>query len=156
MNLQTEIDEDIRMSLVRCLLRFHMKLKHRPEVLFLAIHNLDRYLAMNLVARKEFPLVGLTALLIAGKYEEASATLRVESTLLWQMGFTAKKRYWICEKSILGKLGWSLAVPTTYHFLPRFIKASEADKEMEDTMSCLAVSSLLQYAVKKSILSFFP
>ncbi|KAI3992797.1 hypothetical protein MKX01_012218 [Papaver californicum] len=138
------------MSLVRCLLRFHMKLKLRSEVLFLAIHILDRYLAMNLVARKEFPLVGLTSLLIAGKYEEASATPRVEKYVTLADGVYSKKEILDMEKLILGKLGWSLAVPTTYHFLARFIKAAEADKEMEDTMSCLAVSSLLQYAVIKS------
>ncbi|KAI3980523.1 hypothetical protein MKX01_026889 [Papaver californicum] len=125
------------------------QLELTPEVLFLAIHILDRYLAMNLVARKEFPLVGLTALLIAAKYEKASTP--VEKYVILADGVYSKKKEILdMEKSILGKLGCGLAVPTTYHFLVRFIKAAEADREMEDTMLCLAVSSLMQYAVIKS------
>ncbi|KAI3973313.1 hypothetical protein MKX01_020688 [Papaver californicum] len=148
MALQTEIDENIRLSLVRCLVKFHLQLELTPEVLFLAIHILDRYLAMNLVAIKEFPLVGLTALLIAAKYENASTPVQKYVTLT--DGVYSKKEILGMEKSILGKLGWGLTVPTTYHFLVRFIKAAEADREMEDTMLCLAVSSLMQYAVIKS------
>ncbi|XP_026385143.1 G2/mitotic-specific cyclin-1-like [Papaver somniferum] len=72
MSVQTEIDEDARMSVVRFLVQFHIKLNLATEVLFLGIHILDRYLCMDLVARKNLPLAGLTALLIANKYEEDS------------------------------------------------------------------------------------
>lgn len=34
------------------------------------------------------------------------------------------------EKTILGKLEWTLTVPTHYVFLVRFIKASLADEEV--------------------------
>ncbi|KAI3869040.1 hypothetical protein MKW98_022004 [Papaver atlanticum] len=149
MSVQTEIDEDTRMSVVGCLVQFHIKLNLATEVLFLGIHILDRYLCMNLVARKELPLVGLTALLIANKYEDDSKT-PVEEYFNMADEFYSKKDILDMEKLILRKLGWTLAFPTAYHFLVRFIKAAEADKEMENTIFLLAVSSLMQYEVIKS------
>ncbi|XP_026385141.1 cyclin-B1-2-like [Papaver somniferum] len=143
MNMQTEIDEAIRMGLVGCLLQFHIKLKLTTEVIFLAVHILDQYLSVNLVAGKEFPLVGLTALVLAGKYEEDSG-IPVGDYVNVAEGVYSKKQILDMEKLILRKLGWTLAIPTTYHFLVRFIKAAEADKEMENTIIYFAKSGLMQ------------
>ncbi|KAI3833908.1 hypothetical protein MKX03_006428 [Papaver bracteatum] len=124
MSVQTEIDEDTRMSVVRSLVQFHIKLNLATEVLFLGIHILDRYL----FARKELPLVGLTAILIANKYEDDSKT-------------PVEKYFNMAD---------DLGFPTAYHFLVRFIKDAEADKEMENTILVLVVSSLMKYEVIKS------
>ncbi|KAI3841896.1 hypothetical protein MKX03_024973 [Papaver bracteatum] len=143
MSVQTEIDEDTRMSVVRSLVQFHIKLNLATEVLFLEIHILDRYLCMNLVARKELTLIGLTAeeyFNIANKYEDDSKI--------------PKKDILDMEKLISRKLGWSLSFPTAYHFLVGFraspTEAAESDKEMENTILVLAVSSLMKYEVIKS------
>ncbi|KAI3870033.1 hypothetical protein MKX03_015738 [Papaver bracteatum] len=149
MDLQTEIDEDMRMSLVHCLFQFHMELKFTPGIFFLAINLLDRYLSFNLVSRKEFPLLGLTCLVMAGKYEDASAK-KVEKFVRATDGVYCKKEIRDMEILILKKLGWNLAVPTVYHFLVRCVKAAEADKEMEKTIFFMAVLGVMQYKVIKS------
>jgi cyclin B len=41
-----------------------------PETLFLTTNVMDRYLNTEIVERKNLQLVGMTALLIASKYEE--------------------------------------------------------------------------------------
>ena len=41
-----------------------------PETLFLTINLIDRFLACQTVARKNLQLVGITAMMLASKYEE--------------------------------------------------------------------------------------
>ncbi|MCL7027827.1 hypothetical protein MKW94_009435, partial [Papaver nudicaule] len=56
------------------------------------------------------------------------------------------------EKSVVGKLEWTLTIPTVYVFLVRFVKAVEADKKMENMVYFLAELDLMQYAM----IMFFP
>ena len=48
----------------------HLKFKLMPETLFLTINLIDRFLACQTVARKNLQLVGITAMMLASKYEE--------------------------------------------------------------------------------------
>ncbi|KAF9615520.1 hypothetical protein IFM89_024147 [Coptis chinensis] len=41
-----------------------------PETLYLTVHIVDRYLSMRSVSRKILQLIGMSAMLIASKYEE--------------------------------------------------------------------------------------
>jgi hypothetical protein len=41
-----------------------------PETLYLTTNLLDRYLSIQLVSRRNYQLVGTTAMLLASKYEE--------------------------------------------------------------------------------------
>ncbi|KAG2277367.1 hypothetical protein Bca52824_059922 [Brassica carinata] len=73
---------------------------------------------------KEVELLGVSALLIASKYEE-----------IWP---PQNKQILVMEKTILGSLEWYLTVPTQYVFLARFIKATNPDPEMENMVHFLA------------------
>lgn len=52
------------------LFQVHYKFKLMPETLFLTTNLIDRYLALQSVERKNLQLVGMTAMLVASKYEE--------------------------------------------------------------------------------------
>jgi len=41
-----------------------------PETLYLTVNIIDRYLSIQGAKKKELQLVGITAMLIASKYEE--------------------------------------------------------------------------------------
>ena len=47
-----------------------MKYQLLPETLFLAVNIIDRYLSIVNINRRNLQLVGVTAMQIAGKYEE--------------------------------------------------------------------------------------
>ncbi|KAI3947580.1 hypothetical protein MKW98_011868 [Papaver atlanticum] len=145
-DLQFDINEHTRMVLVNWLIDFHKKLKLSPEVLYLAVYIIDRYLAMRLVPRKDLFLVGISAMVIAGKYEEDSPP-KVKEYITMAEGVDKKDQILAMEKAVLEKLDWTLAVPTTYHFLVRFIKAAVADKEMEDMSFFMAELGLMKYAM---------
>ncbi|MCL7035473.1 hypothetical protein MKW94_015109 [Papaver nudicaule] len=148
MDRQTEIDAHTRLVLVFWLIDVRYQLKFPSEVLFLTVHIVDRYLEQNLVAQKDLPLLGLSAMLIAGKYEE-DKTPGVEEFVTIASGFYNREKILSMEKSILEKLGWSLTVPNTYHFLIRFVKAAGADKEIEDSAFFMAELGLMQYELMK-------
>jgi cyclin B len=70
MENQPHINDRMRSILVDWLVEVHLKFKLVPETLYLTINLIDRYLAEREVSRPKLQLVGVTALLIASKYEE--------------------------------------------------------------------------------------
>ncbi|KAI3927457.1 hypothetical protein MKW92_044447 [Papaver armeniacum] len=154
MHMQSEIDVTMRMELVDFLVATHDVLNLPPEALYLAVHIVDRYLSINLVSKNELLLVGFSALVIAGKYEDDFVP-PLEKYVALADGEFSKRQISAIENSILEKLGWTLTVPTAYHFLVRFIKAAVADKELENMVFYLAELGLMQYAMLQYSTSMF-
>ncbi|OVA18786.1 Cyclin [Macleaya cordata] len=146
MDSQNQINGHMRMILVDWLIEVHNKFELTPETLYLTIHIVDRYLSMTLVQRRELQLVGISSMLIASKYEEIWAPEVNDFVCISDRAYN-REHILAMEKSILGKLGWTLTVPTPYHFLVRFIKAAVADKEMENMAFFMAELGLLNYAM---------
>ena len=67
---QADINDKMRAILVDWLVEVHLKFKLMPETLFLTVNLIDRYLAVVPVTRRNLQLVGVTAMLLASKYEE--------------------------------------------------------------------------------------
>ncbi|KAM1748222.1 hypothetical protein ACFX12_009237 [Malus domestica] len=144
MDSQPEINENMRAILVDWLVDVHTKFELSPETFYLAINIIDRFLAVKIVPRKELQLVGISAMLIASKYEEIWAPEVNDFVCLSDRAYT-HSQILIMEKKILGKLEWTLTVPTLYVFLVRFIKASIPDHQMENMVYFLAELATMHY-----------
>lgn len=70
MNHQPEINERMRSILIDWIVEVHLKFKLMPETLFITVNIIDRFLEKQKVGKAKLQLVGVTALLIASKYEE--------------------------------------------------------------------------------------
>eukprot|EP01018_Ginkgo_biloba_P032398 Gb_27795 [translate_table: standard] len=70
MSRQVEINDKMRAILIDWLIEVHLKFELMPETLYLTTNIIDRYLSTQTVPRRKLQLVGLTAMLIACKYEE--------------------------------------------------------------------------------------
>lgn len=70
MDSQVEINAKMRAILTDWLIEVHHKFELQPETLYLTFYIIDRYLSMEIVRRRELQLVGVSAMLIACKYEE--------------------------------------------------------------------------------------
>lgn len=70
MDSQPEISEKMRAILIDWLIEVHQKFELNPETLYLTVNIVDRYLAVTTTSRRELQLVGMSAMLIASKYEE--------------------------------------------------------------------------------------
>lgn len=73
MNRQPDINEKMRAILIDWLVEVHLKFKLVPETLYLTVNLIDRYLEKVEVMREKLQLIGVTAMLIASKYEEIYA-----------------------------------------------------------------------------------
>jgi cyclin B len=60
----------MRSILIDWLIEVHFKYKLQSETLFIAVRIIDRYLELEKVPKSRLQLVGVTALLVACKYEE--------------------------------------------------------------------------------------
>ena len=63
----------MRQILIGWLVEVHLKFKLLPETLFLTVNIIDRYTLYKQVKRTDYQLIGVTAMLIASKYEEIYA-----------------------------------------------------------------------------------
>lgn len=70
MDSQPEINDRMRAVLIDWLVEVHQKFELNPETLYLTINIVDRYLAVKSTSRRDLQLVGVSAMLIASKYEE--------------------------------------------------------------------------------------
>lgn len=70
MESQAHINERMRSILVDWLVEVHLKFKLVPDTLYLTVNIIDRFLERTEVSRPKLQLVGVTALLLASKYEE--------------------------------------------------------------------------------------
>ncbi|KAK6923859.1 Cyclin, N-terminal [Dillenia turbinata] len=144
MDSQPEINEKMRAILVDWLIEVHNKFDLLKETLYLTINIVDRYLSMKMVPRRELQLVGMSAMLIASKYEEIWAPEVNDFVCISDRAYS-HQQVLVMEKSILGRLEWYLTVPTPYVFLARFIKASIPDEQLENLVYFYAELGIMNY-----------
>lgn len=145
---QTDINDRMRAILVDWLVEVHLKFKLMPETLYLTTNLIDRYLAKENVTRKNLQLVGVTAMLLAAKYEEIWAPEVKDFVYISDKAYT-KAQILAMEKTMLRSLGFNLTVPTPYHFMFRYLKAAGADKKCELLTMFFAELAMPEYNMLK-------
>ncbi|KAE9586304.1 putative cyclin [Lupinus albus] len=110
MDSQPEINDRMRIILVDWLIDVHTKFDLSLKTLYQKINIIDRFLAVKAVPRRELQLVD-------------------DFVCISDSAFT-HEQILVMEKIILGKLEWTLIMPTPYVFLVCFIKASVLDQEL--------------------------
>jgi len=133
---QADINERMRSILVDWLVDVHLKFKLRSETLFLTVHIIDRYLSKEQTTRNKLQLVGVTAMLIASKYEEIYAPEVRDFVYISDKAYD-RAQILKMEGTILNALDWQLGGATPWHFLLRFGKAGELDEKMKLTATYL-------------------
>jgi cyclin B len=148
---QPFINDKMRTILVDWLIEVHLKFKMVPETLYLTVNLLDRYLQLKQVRRSRLQLVGVSALLIAAKYEEIYPPELRDLVYITDRAYT-KQEIVETESDIVNTLQYNLTVPTVHAFLCRFLKAAHADRTMVQLACYLAERCLQEY----SMLKFLP
>ncbi|XP_042454187.1 G2/mitotic-specific cyclin-2-like isoform X1 [Zingiber officinale] len=130
MSQQFDINEKMRAILVDWLVEVHYKFELMDETLFLTVNIIDRFLARQTIVRKKLQLVGVTAMLLACKYEEVSVPVVQDLVLISDRAYT-REEILEMEVLILNTLQFNMSVPTPYVFMRRFLKVAESDKKLE-------------------------
>ncbi|XVE67304.1 hypothetical protein DITRI_Ditri08aG0149900 [Diplodiscus trichospermus] len=144
MDRQFDINEKMRAILIDWLIEVHYKFELMDETLFLTVNLIDRFLERCTVIRKKLQLVGMTAMLLACKYEEVSVPLVEDFVLLSDKAYT-RKDVLDMEKLMVNTLQFNMSVPTPYVFMRRFLKAAQFDKKLEFLSFFLIELCLVEY-----------
>ncbi|KAL5216358.1 hypothetical protein ABZP36_007759 [Zizania latifolia] len=148
MSSQEDINEKMRAILIDWLIEVHYKFELVDETLFLTVNIIDRFLEKQVVPRKKLQLVGVTAMLLACKYEEVSVPVVEDLVLIADRAYT-KGQILEMENLILNTLQFNMSVPTPYVFMRRFLKAANSDKKLELLSFFILELSLVEYQMLK-------
>lgn len=148
MTHQSDINERMRGILVDWLIEVHYKFELMDETLYLTVNLIDRFLAAQPVVRKKLQLVGVTAMLLACKYEEVSVPV-VEDFIVISDKAYSRKEVLEMEKLMINTLQFNLSIPTPYVFMRRFLKAAQADKKLELLSFFIIELCLVEYETLK-------
>jgi cyclin B len=140
---QAEVNEKMRAILVDWLVEVHLKFKLMPETLFLTVNLIDRYLATQAVTRKRLQLVGVTAMLVASKYEEIWAPEVRDFVYISDKAY-GRDEILGMEKRMLNALAFDLTVPTPFPFLARYRKAAAAQSGAAAALQAVAAAQRQQ------------
>lgn len=122
---QPELNSMMRSILIDWIVEVHMKFRLLPETLYLCVNIIDRYLCRVPVRRNRLQLVGVTALLIACKYEEIYPPEVRDCVYITDRAYT-RQDVLDMEAEIVKTLEFRLSVPTGFPFLVRFLHVSGA------------------------------
>lgn len=145
---QSDINEKMRAILVDWLVEVHRMFKLIPETLFLAVNIIDRFLSIKPVSRDKLQLVGITAMLIASKYEEIYAPESNDFVYISDGAFS-KDQILTMEQQILNTLNFNLLHPSPLHFLRRYSKAAGSDYTIHSLCKYLIELMLLDISYLK-------
>ncbi|KAL3065957.1 hypothetical protein OYC64_015990 [Pagothenia borchgrevinki] len=139
-----EITERMRAVLVDWLVQVHSRFQLLQETLYLTVAVLDRFLQVQPVSRRKLQLVGVTAMLVACKYEEMYVPEVGDFAYITDSAFT-KAQILEMEQLILRTLNFELGRPLPLHFLRRASKVSNSDVERHTLAKYLMELTLLDY-----------
>jgi G2/mitotic-specific cyclin 2 len=126
MKAQVNLEWRMRGILVDWLIEVHAKFRLLPETLFLCVNLVDRFLSSRPINMEKLQLVGVTALLVASKYEEVMAPA-VDAFIYVADGGYTEEEILKAERYLLHIIDFDLSYPNPMNFLRRISKADDYD-----------------------------
>ncbi|KAF8087590.1 hypothetical protein N665_0577s0003 [Sinapis alba] len=147
--VQKDVTPNMRGVLVDWLVEVAEEYKLLSDTLYLAVSYIDRFLSLQTVNRQKLQLLGVSAMLIASKYEEITPPNVEDFCYITDNTYT-KQEIVKMEADILLALQFELGNPTTNTFLRRFTRVAQEDFQM----SHLQMEFLCSYLSELSILDY--
>lgn len=148
MDGQEDINERMRSILIDWLIEVHLKFKLVPESLFLTVNLIDRYLEKDQVHRSKLQLIGVTAMLIACKYEEIYPPIVKDFVYITDNAYT-KEEILEQERKMLQALDFDIQITSSYRFLERYAKIMKADPVIFNLARYLTELTLVSYRMTR-------
>ncbi|KAK4687007.1 hypothetical protein P7C73_g3122, partial [Tremellales sp. Uapishka_1] len=131
MDMQPELQWFMRPYLIDFLVEIHQQFRLRPEVLYLAINIVDRYVSKRVVYKKHYQLVGCAALWIAAKFEDGKDRVPLVKELADMCCKAYDESAFIqMEGHVLSTIGWCIGHPTAEAWLR--LEVSHGGMQMEE------------------------
>lgn len=147
---QLDVNSAVRSTLVDWMIGISEKLNLRHETLFMAVNILDRYLNLEKLTKAKFQLLGVTALVLAAKYEEIYPPETRDFINLTKKPMM-KEEIFAMESKILQKLNFELSGPSPLRFIERFSKLTGASEYISNLALYYCELQLLNYDMLKHL-----
>lgn len=144
MDDQKDLEWQQRGLLMDWLVEIHSKLHLLPETLYLATNIIDRFMTLRVVSLDKIQLVGVTALLLAAKYEEVFPPVLHHFSYLTGGNFDDNDIL-SAEKFVLQVLEFQLSYPNPLNFLRRISKADNYDVQSRSFGKYLLEISIVEH-----------
>eukprot|EP00037_Helgoeca_nana_P002367 m.33360 g.33360 ORF g.33360 m.33360 type:complete len:396 (-) comp12538_c0_seq1:92-1279(-) len=141
MRKQKDINHSMRSILADWLIEVAQEYKLDPQTLFIAVGYIDRFLSEMSVNRTKLQLVGVTAMLLAAKYEEIYPPAVDEFVYITDNTYS-RDQILKMEHLILKVLQFDMGGVTPYSFVQRFLVIANADSVTKDLAMYLLESTL--------------
>ncbi|OMJ89348.1 hypothetical protein SteCoe_8553 [Stentor coeruleus] len=148
MKNQLDLTEKMRSILLDWLVEIHHKFKLTTETLFLTVNLIDRYLEKVPISKSRLQLIGVSAFLIASKYEDIYPPEIKDLVYITDNAFT-KKEILQMEIEILKKLEYNITVPSAFRFLERLSRVVRCSEEQYALSRYLQELALIDYKMIK-------
>lgn len=133
MDSQPEVQWFMRPFLLDFLIEVHAQFRLRPEVLYLAINLVDRYVSKRVVYKKHYQLVGCAAMWTAAKFEDSKDKVPLVKELTEMCCKAYDESAFVqMEGHVLTTVGWNLGHPTAEAWLRLFNKEAREDQLVQD------------------------
>eukprot|EP00299_Pterocystis_sp_00344_P008806 c3484_g1_i1.p1 GENE.c3484_g1_i1~~c3484_g1_i1.p1 ORF type:complete len:401 (-),score=59.02 c3484_g1_i1:219-1421(-) len=147
MNRQPDLTGEMRAVLVDWIVSVVQECHLSDYTLFLTVQIIDRFLGRTVVVRRDFlQLVGVSALLIASKFEDIEPPNVSFLVMLTDNTFT-EQQVLEFETRILVELNFKVNGPTILTFLQRNQDAARLDDETKQLSHFIAELCLLNYEI---------
>jgi hypothetical protein len=127
MTWQTEITPTMRKTLVNWLVEVHFKFRFREPSLALTIQLLDRFMSMDVVTRRRYQTVGVTAFMLGVKFEERHNPSLGDLSYITDYS-SSRQQILDMEKEMLNAVNYDLVHPKPTDFMTRLLHASGLEK----------------------------
>nr|XP_027100980.1 putative cyclin-B3-1 [Coffea arabica]XP_027100981.1 putative cyclin-B3-1 [Coffea arabica]XP_027127476.1 putative cyclin-B3-1 [Coffea arabica]XP_027127477.1 putative cyclin-B3-1 [Coffea arabica] len=148
LDIQSEITRQMRGILINWLIEVHLRFDLMQETLFLMVTLLDQFLSLVSIGKNKMQLVGLTALLLASKYEDFWHPRIMDLIGISADSYTRDEMLGM-ENTFLKALKFRLNSPTPYVFMLRVLKAAGSDTAFEHLAFYLIELCLVEYEALK-------
>lgn len=148
--VQTDINEKMRGILIDWLIDVHLKFKLIPETLYLTVNLIDRYLSHVVIPRQKLQLVGVTAMLIASKYEEIYPPEVKDFEYVTDKAYT-REEILEMEGKMLHCFNFNLTMTSSFRFLERFAKVSRFEEKDFNLSRYLIELALIEFKMIKYV-----
>ena len=129
----------------------------QPEVFFLAVNYLDRFLSLVNIKKNQFQLLASVCILLASKFSQV-VPITTEQLVIYTDNSVTIEQLRLWEMEVLNVLQWEISASTAHSFLTHFcssrgIKNEESVSRQAASLAAMASTEYKFITTKQSIIA---
>ena len=157
--LQTEIAPHMRKIVTDWMLEVCQDQQSQPEVFFLAVNYLDRFLSSVNIKKNQFQLLASVCILLASKFSQV-VPITSEQLVVYTDHSVSVEQLRMWELEVLNVLQWEISASTAHSFLDHFCNSEDMKqcnnnviRRQAETIAALAATEYKFITTKQSIVA---